>query len=335
VSDLRAFFYDGRSAERHAVTIRFADSDYLTVRELGTVSRYRLDQLDIQPRISGQPAVIQLPGNARLEVEDAEAFFLAVQSKGAKRNWQYGLESRGLLIAATLLLTVAFAWFVYVAGVPALAKQVAFKLPRNVDVTLSTQGLQKMDRTFFSPSTLEPGRRQRIRTAMDEVIRVVGNNGYYSLQFRSGRNLGANAYAFPSGTIIFTDDLVRMAENTDELRVIMAHEVGHVRGRHTVRNLLQNSLFAGLIVVITGDATTVGALAAAIPRVLVEASYSREFEFAADAVAKEYLQATGKPYTLFADIMSRIAEQSTARPGELSLLRTHPAAEERIRAFLD
>ena len=121
---------------------------------------------------------------------------------------------------------------------------------------------------------------------MEEVTRAVGGDEFYSLQFRSGKGLGANAYAFPSGIIVFTDDLVRLAANTDELRVIMAHEVGHVRNRHTVRNLLQNSLMAGLIVVISGDVTAVGGLAAAIPKVLVEASYSREFEYAADAVAK-------------------------------------------------
>ncbi len=307
----------------------------MTVRELGTSSRYRLNQLNIQPRISGQPAVVQLPGNARLEVDDAAAFFDAVQSRSGKRQWQYSLESRWYFIAATLLLTVAFGWSVYAIGVPALAKQVAYRLPRDIDLILTQQGLQVMDRTVFAPSTLNPERRQRIRAAMEEVTRVVGGDGYYSLQFRSGKNLGANAYAFPSGTIIFTDDLVRLATSTDELRVIMAHEVGHVRNRHTVRNLLQNSLFAGLIVVISGDVAAVGSLAAAIPKVLVEASYSREFEYAADAVAREYLQATGKPNAIFVSIMSRIAEQSAARPDELSLLRTHPAVEERIRAFLD
>jgi Zn-dependent protease with chaperone function len=315
--------------------VRFSDPGFLTVREFGTSSRFRFEQLDVQPRISGQPAVIQLPGNARLEVDDAEAFFLALQSNSAKRQWQYRLESRWPLIAATLLLTVAFGWFIYALGVPALAKQVAYRLPRDVDLALSTQGLQEMDRTVFLPSELKPERRQRIRAAMNEVTQVVGGGGFYSLQFRGGKNLGANAYAFPSGTIIFTDDLVRLAESTDELRVIMAHEVGHVRYRHTLRNLLQNSLLAGLVVVITGDIAAVGSLAAKIPKVLVEASYTREFEYAADAVAKEYLQATGKPRALFVGIMSRIAAQSTERPHELSLLKTHPAVEERIQAFLD
>ena len=334
MSDLNAYYYDGRSPEPHAVIVRFAAPRILLVQKLSEQLRFRVEQINVRPRLPDQPAMVDLPDDARLEVGDAEAFFELLQNQTGRRQWQHALESRWATIAALILLAAGFSWFVYDKGVPAMAKWVAFQIPEEIEQSISRQGLDALDQQLFKPSQLRPERRQRIRAAMDEVAEAVGDGRTYSLQFRGG-DMGANAFAFPSGTIVFTDDLVRIAASTNELRTIMAHEIGHVREHHTMRILLQKSLLAGLAVVITGDVAAVGSIAAALPKVLIDASYTREFEYEADAVAKEYLQLTGKPVSLFADIMSRIAAQSPEGPEGPGWLRTHPAADERIRAFLD
>ena len=59
-----------------------------------------------------------------------------------------------------------------------------------------------------------------------------GPPGRYRLELRSGEALGANALALPSGIVIMTDDLVALAKSDDEIGAVMAHELGHVRGRH-------------------------------------------------------------------------------------------------------
>lgn len=335
MSQLNGHFFDGRSASRRAVLVSFTDPGYLVIQELGAQQRFPLEQVQVRPRVSDQAAVVELPGNARLEVADADAFYLELEDRAGKFQWQHKLESRWPAIAAVLLMTVAFAWLVYAQGVPFAAKWIARAMPYEVSQAISTQSLQALDGGVFTPSTLKPERRQRIRAAMEEVIRTVGDDGRYMLQFRDGNQVGANAYAFPSGLIIFTDDLVRLAESTDELRAIMAHEVGHVRNQHTLRILLQKSLLAGVTVLITGDAAAVASVAAALPKALLDAGFTREFETQADSVAKEYLLATGKPLTVFADIMSRIAAQSADQPQAHGLLKTHPAAEDRVKTFLD
>ncbi len=335
MTEFPARYYDGRSAEPHAVKLRFGEPGCLLVQKLSEQTRFRFDQIKVRPQLPGQPAMIDLPDDARLEVSDADAFFQMLRAHGGRRQWQHALESRWTAIAVVILLTLGFSWVIYDKGIPAAAKWVAYAMPEDVEKIISQQSLEALDRVLFQPSSLRPERRQRIRASMEEVIAVVGAGHTYSLQFRGGDKVGANAYAFPSGTIVFTDELVRMAANTDELRTIMAHEIGHVRGHHSLRILLQKSLLAGLAVAVTGDVAAVGSIAAALPKVLIEASFTREFEYEADAVAKEYLQLTGKPLTLFSDIMLRVAAEAPESPAAPGLLRTHPAAEERIGAFLD
>ena len=165
------------------------------------------------------------------------------------------------------------------------------------------------------------------------VMAEVGADGTYELVFRDGGRAGANAFALPSGIVILTDQLVALAEDDAELQAIMAHEIGHVRNRHALRSLLQRSFATGLLIVVTGDVTAAGGMLVTLPTMLLRAGYSREFELEADAVARDYLQRTGQPLTLYTGLLQRMSEASpSSTPG---LLRTHPATPERIEEFLD
>ena len=86
--------------------------------------------------------------------------------------------------------------------------------------------------------------------------------------------MGANAFALPNGTIVVTDDLVKLAEHDDELVAVLAHEIGHVVSRHALRRVLQDSGVMLLVAGITGDIVSISSLAAALPTLLIEAKYS-------------------------------------------------------------
>ena len=71
----------------------------------------------------------------------------------------------------------------------------------------------------------------------------------------------------------------------DELLAVLAHEIGHVRGRHAMRLVLQNSGLAVLLTALAGDAVGVTFLAVALPSMLLQSGYSRQFETEADDYA--------------------------------------------------
>jgi Zn-dependent protease with chaperone function len=160
-----------------------------------------------------------------------------------------------------------------------------------------------------------------------------------NLEFRKSEMLGANALALPGGTVVVTDELVRMMDNDDQVMAVLAHEVGHVAHRHLTRQLLQSSIVAVAASMLLGDVSGISGLAATVPTYLLTASYSRDFEREADAFAVRLLQRTGRSPALYADALERMQKHAEAHEGRepaiAKYLSTHPDTDERIRAARD
>jgi peptidase M48-like protein len=76
---------------------------------------------------------------------------------------------------------------------------------------------------------------------------------------------------------LMTRDLVM----TDELVAVLAHEIGHVRGRHALRQLLQAAGVSAIAFALLGDVSSISGLLSAA-RALLHAKHSRDFEREAD-----------------------------------------------------
>ena len=164
--------------------------------------------------------------------------------------------------------------------------------------------------------------------AFDRLEQVV-NGRRYEIQFRKSPSIGANALALPGGTIVITDDLVKLAQDDREILGVLAHESGHVVRRHGERQILQGSAIVLLVTWFVGDAN---ALAAAAPTALLQAKYSRDLEREADAHAIGVLRRNGIPTRYLASILERFArtEPSGGNASMLDYLSTHPATAERL-----
>jgi Zn-dependent protease with chaperone function len=129
-----------------------------------------------------------------------------------------------------------------------------------------------------------------------------------------------------------TDQLVQLAQHDREVLAVIAHELGHVERRHSLRLALQSIGAGVLLVAITGDIGSFSDLAAGLPSLLLQSGYSRDMEREADAYALVWLDATCIPPQHFADILSRL-DKST--PDAAGLLASHPGTGARIRPFLE
>jgi Zn-dependent protease with chaperone function len=140
----------------------------------------------------------------------------------------------------------------------------------------------------------------------NELANATGSEGAVRLVFRASPEIGANAVALPSGTVVMTDELVRLAAHEDEVVAVLAHELGHIHGRHALRSLLQHSATVVLIAVATGDLGSVSTLSATLPTFLLEMKYSRAFEFEADDYAAVALPLVGIAPARLAAILQRL-----------------------------
>ena len=230
----------------------------------------------------------------------------------------------GGLFLAVCILT-------YVYGIPMLAQAVANRIPHSAMEGLSAETLASLDRSVFTSTAIAADRRAVLETAFAKLTLPPGAQKY-RLVFRKSDEIGANAMALPSGTLIVTDGLVALAKDDREILGVLAHEAGHVDRRHGLRGILQNSLIGLLIAMVVGDLSS---LAAAAPAALLEASYSRELEREADAYAVQILHQNGISVSHFSNMLRRLDESSgnSRVPGALSYLSSHPATSERLAAL--
>jgi Zn-dependent protease with chaperone function len=127
-----------------------------------------------------------------------------------------------------------------------------------------------------------------------------------------------------------TDELVELAKNNDEITAVLAHELGHVKGRHALRQTLQGTISGLIVIAITGD---VSAIAAGLPALMLNMSYSRDLELDADDYALRALNTACIPSKSFATILLRL-EKSHSNVSVPEMISSHPDTKARVMPFL-
>lgn len=332
---LSGVYYDGRTAQARPVTLVFDAGGNLEISGLEQPLRYSARQLRISSRVGSIPRSIALPDGGKCETEHNDAIDAVLAATGAagRSRFLHRLESRWPYILALFMLTVGAVWAAVKYGVPELAKRAAYAMPVSADQTLGRGVLEALDRGFLSASQIDRERQDRLQERFAQM--TPGENARYRfrLEFRRSAPLGANAIALPDGTIVVTDELVRLAQREEELLAVLAHEIGHVVHRHALRRVLQSSAVGLIVAFATGDVFSLTAIAAALPTMLIEAKFSRDFEREADQYALRLLRAHRISPEHAVAILTRLAEQRGDRQERFGYLSSHPATDERIRMF--
>jgi Zn-dependent protease with chaperone function len=281
--------------------------------------------------------VAHLAGGGELHALDAAGWDEFVAAAGLRDSWVVrGQQSwRAVLAASALLLAlVALGWR---WGVPLLADAGLALLPASVDAQVGAVALQQAEAHWLAPSSLPAAQQAALRGAFDEAVRrgATGPVVPYRIEFRAAR-IGPNAFALPGGSIVMTDELVRLVDGDEAVVVgVLAHEYGHVRGRHGMRQLVRASLLGAATSLAFGDFS--GLLAAA-PALLGTLGYSRELEREADGEAIALLHAAGRDPAAMLRFFERVAQWRAAQDGAEAdpfgiAFSSHPADAERTKRF--
>jgi len=280
-------------------------------------------------RIANTPRWLYLPGGGACVTQDNDAVDRITHTGRYDRALQVW-ESRPWLAAFAVALVAASTWFLVDRALPVAADEIARRIPREAEKVLGEGTLQGMDGFLLHPSKLPAARQEALRTKFAAAAQRAGDGTPYRVEFRESPALGANAFALPSGIIVMLDDLVKLARRDDEILGVLAHELGHVHHRHTMRRLLESSGTALVIAGLTGDIASTTSLAAAAPTLLIQTKYSRDDEREADAYAVELMQKAQLNPRYLATMLGRLESGPRHhRPGLPDFLSTHPAPEER------
>ena len=354
-------YFDGKSSHRQAAELR----DELGMLSLWTghtklVGGTPIADVEISPRIGNTPRYLSFPGGETFECTDNAAIdrLQKTHDDSPQLGLLHRLESHMRYIFISLVLVIAFVGGGILWGIPTLARTAAYSLPASASNLISDGALELLDRQLFTPSELSDEKQAQVQAAFDPIIQGYQDDFKITVLFRHGGKLGANAMALPSGIIIFTDELVELAESDKELIAVLTHEIGHVIKRHGLRQAMQGSILGVLVVTITGDVSSLSSIVTTIPVVLTQLGYSRDFEREADRFALQALQEQGIAPHHFASALQRIEHAArcpaptapTAPQGQAceeptkehpleeesmsSYLSTHPPTQDRLKAFL-
>jgi Zn-dependent protease with chaperone function len=291
----------------------------------------------ISSRVGNTTRSITFANNNRFETSDNNEIDKLVKAYLANSNqFIHWLETNYSIIAVMLIATVLITWAMIQYGLPAGAKWAASRVPPSWFVESGQTTLKYLDKSVLSPSEISEERQQQLRDYFLSSVGVEEQAIPLQVGFRSSELMGANAFALPSGDIIFTDQLVNLACDDRELLAIFAHEVGHIEQRHITRRVLQSSIIAIAAAITFGDSSSMGELIVAIPTFLLEMSYSREFEREADDHALAFLTARNIDLGFFTSIMNRVQAQYSDKADENkyeNYFVTHPRTSERTKKF--
>jgi Zn-dependent protease with chaperone function len=325
---VHASYFDAVQSRAHPVILSIRDDRVLISGE-GILRDEPLGSVSISERIGRTPRFVRFTDGALCEVTDHATFRQLLSAEGLDTQRLAGWEdSRWMALWAVLLLVVlGFAGYRY--GLPFMAQSAADRLPPSALNKLSGQILSALDRLVLEPTALPASERAEITVAFSRLRLPPSTR--IRLEFRRSPAIGANAFALPSGVVVVTDELVALAGSSERVVAVLAHEAGHVVGRHGLRNMIQSSVVSILVTWYVGD---ISALAAAAPTALLEARYSRDLEREADQFAARVLTASGSSASVLADMLEQLRD---ARPDGLdrsfAYLSSHPTTDERIQAL--
>lgn len=333
-----AYYYDGISARRRAVTLSVADGRLAVQGE--EVSRHEpFSTVRISEKLGSAPRLIHFDDGGHCEVIDHPAFDMLLMEAGYRPHSVVShLEGRWRYALTATLLTVACSVAAYLWGLPWAAELAASRIPYSTAHIIDEHAMHMFDEGLMRASKLSAVRQQALQQRFN-ALRAGRELPPYPLEFRSSKAIGANAFALPGGTVVITDELVDLAGNDEEVLAVLAHELGHVSERHPMRQLLQGSVVALTMTWYLGD---ISSLLAAAPTLLLQTSYSRDFERRADRFAANMLRENGVPAKRLADILEKLESshrgtrrEQTPQSSVTDLLSSHPETSERISALRD
>jgi predicted Zn-dependent protease len=342
VTEFDAIYYDGKTSARNTVRVRALEHS-LHIAGATVNLEVPLAETSVDSPIAGTRRAIHLPGGAQLRTDDHAALEALFPHANRLERWVHGLERRWRYALAGLAVVVAFSAWCVIYGLPLAAEFAAGFVPLELEGKLGEQALSSIDASLCAPSTLDTQRQQSLQASLGVLTAGLDDSYSYRLELRACGRMGPNAFALPGGAIVLTDELVKLAQNDAQVSAVLAHEIGHVRHRHGLRQALQAAGLAALISSLAGDAVSITSLAVTLPTVLLQTGYSRKFEDEADSYAFQRLKEIGLSPRDFAEILTRLEEfhgretgAKKSAPGERTFdyLSTHPATARRIERAL-
>ncbi|TAF06959.1 MAG: M48 family peptidase [Nostocales cyanobacterium] len=172
-------------------------------------------------------------------------------------------------------------------------------------------------------------RNRQLNSYVEQIGRRLAANSNRSdipYTFQVVEDEAVNAFATLGGFLYVNTGLVKAADNEAELASVLGHEMGHIEGKHLLKQMRQKAIASGVATAAGLDrnrAVGIGVdLALNLPR-------SRQDEYDADTRGLKTLARAGYSPSAMVSFMKKLQGRSSVP----TFLSTHPGASDRVKSL--
>ncbi|MGJ5630932.1 M48 family metallopeptidase [Nostoc sp. CALU 1950] len=240
-------------------------------------------------------------------------------------------------------------WFYpLISVVVALSLCLSTPLPgRTLDfLPLILQGVQVLQLSNISDRQETDIGKQINQQILGSQVRLYRNSNVNAYVEQIGRRLAANsdrpnlpytfqvveddainAFATLGGYVYVHTGLLKAADNEAELASVIAHEIGHIGGKHLVKQMRQKAIASGLA---TASGLDRNAAVGIGVELALNRPRSRSDEFDADQRGLRTLTRAGYAQSGMVSFMQKLLKKGGSVP---TFLSTHPGTSDRINGL--
>ena len=244
-------------------------------------------------------------------------------------------------LLATVTLTIILLPLFFFTKADKISKIVARQIPLEWEQQL---GKAAYEQFMLSAQPMDEQVTNDLLRPMTTHLEQALVNNSYDFTFTVVNNEELNAFALPGGYIVIHSGLILTAESAEELLGVLAHEIAHVIEQHGIRNMVASAGTFAVMAALLGDLSGISGAIATVAPLLINQSYSRDFEREADEIGYQLLvDANINPQGL-TQFFDKILEKEKLAFAHIedenvrdtvvnstTFLSSHPTTEERIK----
>lgn len=320
-----AAYYDGRSAQRHRVTVQLRAKALDVVADEGghVMDRWLFAEVKLSDQGSAGARVIKRETEARLVIADPSAF-AQLQARAPNLESQRSRTLRNMGISVGVMAAVILGGYF---SLPLLSSAIVKLIPVASEARIGDAYAEQVAALFAPKNDGALCVGGAGREVLDGVVaRLAANtSGPFAYRVDVLDTPLVNAVALPGGRILLFRGVLEKADSADEVAGVLAHEMQHVNERHGMQALVRSFGVSMLADMMFG-----GGMMGDISSMFMMTSYSRDAETAADQGAITTLRGAGIGTAGMARFFARLKEQESESAFALpELLSTHPASAAR------
>jgi len=329
----QGLYFDGKSAKAAKVMITCVLALEIQTDDGAPFKKWNWSDLREEDAPAGYFRISNDSDNplARLETSNQKLMTMVRHSAPAlKKKQQMEKSGRIKIIGLSAAAIVSLLGMIFY-GIPAVATRITPLVPLSWEAKLGRLIEPQVAEVFkMKPLDAYICSTPKGNAAVAKMAKVM--KGSAKLPFEPKitvvRHKMNNAFALPGGTIYIMQGLIKAADKPEAVAGVLAHEMGHVKSRDSIRKIAESSSRSFILSLLLGDVTGSTVIIFA-GEALLGAAYSREIEENADNFAIDRLNEAN----ISAKPMVQLFKTFEKNPDKTkrNLLSSHPLTRDRIK----